>query len=740
MINMNSELLKTIDEAIEELNEDLDKKKQAQLLAVAKQVDPKIPGERINWTESDNKWNELVNLIVDKNAARGNGRSARLVAVDAKDENGNPITDNYILWDEASKRATLTNKESATPLGNEGRLFIQNTLPKWLKNDDKTKNITFRGISKEVEKINNKIDVTLADLLEYYYSRFCEIQFNAIPKFWQDAIINNVSDNRNLTVSNMNKYIMECCKTDCNGKLIINSLQNQTVSRVTLYLLNEKAIVAESLKQIKKLFMLAALYSGCFDDMQVDEAINCYQTFTNVKNLYRNNPKMFKPNVSLRLKGDDDDKKATIVAQHVVLGNGKINANPLIIAEQMQYNSQSDNYPIEEIKYDNIPNYVGTPRAEMEAILRQVCDPQEVRSAENSLQYWLVINNKKYELFVKDGKFVTKAATIKFPKSSIIKVCYSSERNIKDAINLFSKFKSLDEAVQFNVEGKNINIADYFLLSNDELAVSKDKSFQIEPTDKHELYFEVKKDGDSLRASKMVITSEPKKLGDSKDDDEDKDKEDKEDKKKDKETKPDDTNDSNNITDDQARDAIKKYLYQQDLAIFKGTGKQKRIADFIDRRIFNGKSLPDRYMSLINSVIKEIQKDPKLYRFDTELNEIKQLDGTSMLDVLIDVLNGNMADAIATKEANERGQNIPGIKVDKTTTPPNITAKDVAARLADYAAILNQESTNGTNKTSKDTINKILPDELAKLISWFNNRYSKSNQVSVDSTQNGNKK
>ena len=186
--------------------------------------------------------------------------------------------------------------------------------------------------------------------------------------------------------------------------------------------------------------------------------------------------------------------------------------------------------------------------------------------------------------------------------------------------------------------------------------------------------------------------------------------------------KPDgSTNNINsNITEAQAKDAVKKYLYKHrdDIKIFTGRGAQNKIADFIDAQTFNGKSLSTRYKAIINSVIKEIQKDPKLYNYNTELNEIKQLDGTSMLDVLIDILNGNMSDAIATKEANEVGQNIPGIKVDKEKIKdiPEVSAQTIANKLDAISSLLKQDATNATNRASKDVMNKISKGELSDII------------------------
>ena len=192
---------------------------------------------------------------------------------------------------------------------------------------------------------------------------------------------------------------------------------------------------------------------------------------------------------------------------------------------------------------------------------------------------------------------------------------------------------------------------------------------------------------------------------------------------------------NNGITEEQARDAIKKYLYTQPLDIFKGTGKQKKVDDFIDSQTFNGKSLSTRYKSVINSIIKEIQRDPKLYGYNKELNKITRLDGTSMLDALIDILNGNMAEAIATKKANEIGQNIPGIRVDKDNIKaPEVSAQTIANKLDNISSILKQDTTNGTNKTSKDVINKVGKGDLAEIISWFNDRYSNGKKINVDST------
>ena len=176
-------------------------------------------------------------------------------------------------------------------------------------------------------------------------------------------------------------------------------------------------------------------------------------------------------------------------------------------------------------------------------------------------------------------------------------------------------------------------------------------------------------------------------------------------------------------------------MYTQPLDIFKGTGKQKKVDDFIDSQTFNGKSLSTRYKAIINTIIKEIQRDPKLYGYNKELNKITRLDGTSMLDALIDILNGNMAEAIATKQANEIGQNIPGIRVDKDNIKaPEVSAQTIANKLDNISAILKQDTTNGTDKTSKDVINKVGKGDLAEIISWFNDRYSNGKKVNVDST------
>lgn len=745
---MNSELIKAIDEAIDYVNEDVTPNQQTTLLGIINKIDgdnnkyPSLDDFKKNpWPKLDNKWDTLAKEITNTQINANITNAVLKVTGATKNGTAVPDAESYIVFDSNTQSATLTTKDKASAVDNGwlGNKLLGKNVYKWLKNNPRNEQdgYQFDGANVQVEKsTTNKVEknqqLDYSVLAEFYYNIFNNDQWNRVPRYWQTVIINDLFKNKSLISSLPLQFIDKAQSIQFNGKDLLEILKDEKISELVYFIvIQEQAISIGTLDDdtIYKSFILSSVLYNCFDRLDTRDALKLIEEFTNIKQYYGS----MKQSIKDIIAGEDEDAKAEALAENaIMIKNGQLAENPFIkwaaLSPEERSTYLESEGSIKAIELKARFAYKAVTQDELKRILTIIMDT----SKDAELNWYLVINSNKY-LLKTNNKTLTLADTknpIKFFEDAKVKIVFAAERSAEDAESRIAIKEIKQGTLELNDSADPKIIAvDYFDLDTTDnlILVKKGKGFiatKISAT------FEGA--GRDQKITKIVIGDNIKPLNEkdkNKKTDNDEDEEDNDNEpNKEKENK-------NGITEEQARDAIKKYLYTQPLDIFKGTGKQKKVDDFIDSQTFNGKSLSTRYKAIINTIIKEIQRDPKLYGYNKELNKITRLDGTSMLDALIDILNGNMAEAIATKQANEIGQNIPGIRVDKDNIKaPEVSAQTIANKLDNISAILKQDTTNGTDKTSKDVINKVGKGDLAEIISWFNDRYSNGKKVNVDST------
>ena len=745
---MNSELIKAIDEAISDLdlNEAVTDTQGTTLLGIINKIEGTNKYNSLDafkqnpWPQLDNKWDKLTKEITT--TQRNHNESYNILKVYGATKNGAAVPDeeSYILFDSNTQSASLTTKDKATPV-NAGWLEKRNlgkNVGKWLENNPRNEQegYIFEGSKVKAEKVdvskvqkNQQLDYTV--LAEFYFNIFNNNRWNDVPSYWKVSISNDLYKNQSLISSLPLQFMDKALRIKFFGKDLIEILSDEKVSQLMyLVIIVEGSININSLddKVLEESFILSAILSKCFNGLSEREAADLLERFTRIKNYYGS----MKTDIQNIIAGENDDQKAEALAENAIVSrDGNLENNPFI-----QWSNNTFTGYVEKIPTKELIAYTAVTEAQLKRVLTVIMDPDK----QNASAWYLVINNKHLYKLNQNKEKLTLATKdpIKFYKNAEFKIVFAPKEGAASNDSRIGITEINNDTIYSNSKlNNNFKPDSYFELdtSDNTLSIKDGKGFT---TDKFNATIE------GAGRDQKVVKIEFGTLQPLDENDTAKDADSNTEQNTDKKTDRNTNNINSNITETQAKDAIKKYLYKHrdDIKIFTGRGAQNKIADFIDAQTFNGKSLSTRYKAIINSVIKEIQKDPKLYNYNTELNEIKQLDGTSMLDVLIDILNGNMSDAIATKEANEVGQNIPSIKVDKEKIKdiPEVSAQTIANKLDSISSLLKQDATNATNKASKDVMNKISKGELSDIIRWFNDRYSTNKKINVDSTANKRKK
>ena len=104
-----SNLLENINNILEELEnyptyltEKLSESQNKKLLTLAHEIDSNvdISSNDAQWDRFDSRWNTLILQAADSGNINSTKKTTYLKAVNVKDENGNPVTDDvYLQWD-----------------------------------------------------------------------------------------------------------------------------------------------------------------------------------------------------------------------------------------------------------------------------------------------------------------------------------------------------------------------------------------------------------------------------------------------------------------------------------------------------------------------------------------------------------------------------------------------------------------------------------------------------------------
>jgi len=590
----------------------------------------------------------------------------------------------------------------------------QEDVKQWLDRDPNTKNIVFDKL--KTDEVNLKqSNLPLEVIITYYFDRFSAREFRLLNSYWQTIIKNKVYADENITNCEEAQFIIEASKTGCNSKLVIDSLNNANVSHVTYLLLQDDVIDANSLKKLnsKSLFVLNALYSGCFDDLPLNETRQLFRTYTNIRTQYIRNPKIIDDNVSLRLNSDDDEVKASILAQNLILrrATASIEDNPLLIAKNNPHHfEEDDEYKINEIKIDELTEYKGTPQAEIKSILNAILNKEELQKEDNRASYRLSTSDKNnYTLKINTQNKLMCNEEIKFIDDNIVKVYYGSKGGADYLNNLFVGINDLNQAVVFqNFDGK---VNDYFELDNSG-QLKTIKSFSMKS---QKVLFDLQSNDDKVTITKLILLEKPTDLNNN--------------------------GESNTGTKGKASAEVNQ-TYKKAVSDYLKENKTEKLKTDQDVDTFMLTPQPPKYENLKTSVINQVEKHPDMYLYDAKENKIKNIKNT-LFEVLYDILNDDIekaAEKIQAQGISTVSKNIsPYISVQhQNLRAPKITSKEVAQKLTDLANLLNQDDSRAKNKISSKVLKELQnnKDDLAKLIAWFNSRFAKGNQVDTEEEQN----
>lgn len=699
-----STLLEQIDNMIINLNEALSKSEAQKVVDLAKTVDPNVFND-IKWSTLDDKWNQLVKACLSRSSISNNITKTYLIAQDAVDANNNPITDNYVKWNDQTKEATLTSKENAS-LVMDGSPFDVALISRWLDKDPVTKDYKYKQLVKTKEKVNkfdSNAEATLDEVIAYYYELATGENYSKVPDYWKRAIQNDVAGHKNITNSKMLAFIIAATKTTLNGKSILSILSDELISRISWSLINENHLDGSQLKAINKLFVLAALYSGCFEGLSVDDALQLFDTFRMIKQSYGKN--YVRNNVDARLSGDSEEAKAITLAENLILTPKKasLDENPIIVAMNNAVTTDEKSeeaLKINPIKIDELSKYRANKKSEITSILKLILNPDGLEEE----YYWLIVNDKeKYKLIPEDGKLILSGVDLKLEQNSLIKVAYGNSKLAVDSDNLFT-VDNLDTAIIF-IDSDKFNAADYFTIRDSEVYSINNTSLALRKSNK--LIF-VADEKDNRKIARMIIDAKPKEIEQS---EEDKTAEEK--------------------TQEIKRDKL--ISYAEAVINYLKEHKTKALPTDRDVEKFIKGRQSAIYEAYKNAIYNELEKNPEFYLFDADKKEIKDIKNT-MLEILIDILNGKTDVAKGKLDNRETSSNISdNIKINyRKLRAPKWKSTDVASKLQTLANILNQDKSNITNKIDDSVKNQLDKDELAKLIAWFNSRFAKSNQAEID--------
>lgn len=700
-----SNLLEQIDNVLSTLNEDIRDRIYAPLINAAKTIDPTVSNV-IDWGNTDNKWNELLKLVLENDQMKkSNVEYNLIVAKDAKDKNGNPINDNYVNWNFTSRTATLTNKENATILEVGGLLKnkLLSDIKKALVNDPKTQDISYSNL--EVEKQQKtKVNMDVNTLIAYYFEKITNKDYNNdVPDYWKRTMTNDVSKTKQITPSQIIWFIINATKAPAiHGSNVLDILRNEKVSRIVFTLLDEDRINASMLSNISKYFILDALFAGCYDKISYQEFMQSFTTYTNMKERYAHNTSMIKDNINKYLNAKSTEDRAEIVAQNVILcfKDSDLESNALYIAaNKTEYDPE---FKINVIDSEDLTKYRALHSAEIKSLLQEILSEE---SKKQTVQYWLSIGNNSYILMPNNNKLVNLSRDaedgIIFKSKSIVKICHSVKDGISTSDNLFIP-KDIKVAVETKIPDFNIN--DSFEITKEGLRV-KGNDFKLVGSTVVTLEVDPKTNSIvtlKLSGKPTFVSKEEASKGNS-----------------------DTTNGKGSKKD--YIEAISKYLKENKPQALK---TDSEVDLFMNTR--NSEPKFDMYR---DSAINEITNNPDLYLYDKENKAIRNIKNT-MLEVLIDLLNGDLDKAkegIENKKASSHNISDNILINTNRLHSPKITSQQVADKLTALASILNQDRSNAVNKIDKRVKDQLNKDELAQLIAWFNHAFGRGNMAKIKS-------
>ena len=763
-----SNLLESIDNALKELEnyptyltEKLSDSQNKKLLTLAHEIDSSvdISSNDVQWDRFDKRWNTLILQAADRGNKDLNKKTTYLKAVNVKDENGNPVTDEvYLSWDGSGTSritsATLVSKDQASTIIDDR--FLRNIVrgaKAALAKDSKTNKYTYTKIEKEEvlpNALNSKKDfkkgnaVTIDEAIQFYFNCIIStsteyvIDFSTL-RYWKKYITDNVIKNNSVTNSPQAQFILELLQKQVSfNEVKVIDILTKTLTEDENFVLNllidqdsnigdvEKLSYMDLVSAIEKTsnFLINALLCNCFNNINykgILSSFDGYQTFRT--NISRGLNLKIDPKVINKVKESfpeaEDEAIATIIAKNLILlPGGELKKAPLLYPEQVEEISSFS-------KLEDFAEYKAADRSQRSVIFERIYISDDTGS------YYLILGDKKYLLEENKGQLISKAKSIAFKQDTLVKVAFGTKEVVDTEANIFNKLSDLTQCV-FISEGNN-SASDLFKLDDDQLKVGE-KSFSVTGNGGVSVSFTVTSKNQITRINlNGKITSLENSDGEETEDS-DVEKEEspsKKDKKKDK-------TDKVLVSEEDAKIAIKNYFLKHKT---KKLNTELKVNDFID------KVQPIQLETTKNAVIKELQKNPSLYGYNKDNKQIYGVNGQgnvegSLLDILVTLLNGDVEEANA-KAAQWKEKAAGSHRISKYITvntknlpPADMSSKTVADKIKQIASVLDGDPSKVTNKSDKATMNQIPKSDVAELISWFESRYDPKNQVVYDSAGN----
>ena len=769
-----SNLLENINNILEELEnyptyltEKLSESQNKKLLTLAHEIDSNvdISSNDVQWDRFDSRWNTLILQAADSGNINSTKKTTYLKAVNVKDENGNPVTDDvYLQWDGSGTSkitsATLVSKDQASTIIDDR--FLRNIVrgaKAALAKDSKTNKYTYTNIEKEEitpNSLNSKKDfkkgnaVTIDEAIQFYFNCIIStsteyvIDFSTL-RYWKKYITDSVIKNSSVTNSPQAQFILELLQKQVsfNEKRVLDIL-TKTLTEDENFALNLLIDTSSDIGDLERLsymdlvsaiqkgsnFLVNAILCNCFDRINykgILSSIQGYERFrTNISSglNFKIDPKII-TRVKASFPEAEDEAIATIIAKNLILlPGGELKKSPLLYPEEVKEISSFS-------KLQEFAEYKAADRSQRNVIF------ERIYISDDTGNYYLILGDKKYLLQENKGQLISKAKSIEFKQDTLVKVAFGTKEVVATEANLFNNLSDLTQCV-FISKGDN-SAADLFKLDGEELKVGE-KSFSVVGNGGVSFTINSKNQVTRINLNEKITSlkgSDGEETEDS-DAEEDEDSAGQEEKPSSKKNNEKDKTGKVLVSEEDAKIAVKNYFLKHKT---KKLNTELKVNDFID------KVQPVQLETTKNAVIKELQKNPSLYGYNKDNKQIYGVDGKgnvegSLLDILVTLLNGDVEEANA--KAAEWKQKAAGshriskyITVNTKNLPTaDMSSKTVADKIKQIASVLDGDPSKVTNKSDKATMNQIPKSDVAELISWFESRYDPKNQVVYDSAGN----